>query len=242
MNDAKSTREKGRGLLARFAAIGASVLVLSSCVATSRSSDATSTGGKTIPAFIGDSNILLAAGALSLTFFNRNDSFPLVIVAQVGSGIRFSDCPGESEPCATHDYWRLRLDKVLSKVKPDVYVVNLGINDTSKPGSSTTPGYAEYGKKIDYFLALLDNRPVLWTNLPCKIEPKSRLTGCNAVNAALVAAASRHRNLTVLDWASVAEPHPTWMAKAVGGVHYTTAGYAAWSGLVAKSLESRFGQ
>ncbi len=78
-------------------------------------------------------------------------------------------------------------------------------------------------------------------NLPCKIEPKGRLTGCNAVNAALEGAPARHTNLTVLDWAAVANPHPNWMSPLLGGVHYEDAGYGAWSELVARSLESRLG-
>jgi lysophospholipase L1-like esterase len=195
----------------------------------------------TIPAFVGDSNVLLATSALAEQFVLRGDSYPFVIVARVGSGLRFSSCADGAEPCATNEYWRTHLAALRAKVKPDVYVVNLGINDTVAPGTATTPGYFGYAKKIDDFLALLGNRPVLWTNLPCIIEPAERRAGCNVVNAALRAAPARHPNLTLLDWATIANPHPGYMATFLGGVHYTPTGYAAWTKLVASTLESRFG-
>jgi hypothetical protein len=216
-------------------ALVAGVLLLVSCGSPHGAANAT-----TVPAIVGDSNVLLATGALSLTFFNRNDTFPVVVIARVGSGIRFTDCSPDSKRCATNDYWKVRLGDVLRRVHPDAYVVNLGVNDTAQLGTATTQGYAGYENKIDYFLALLGNRPVLWTNLPCRIEPKQRLVGCNAVNAALASAPSRHRNLTVLDWAQVANAHPEWMAAFAGGVHYTASGYAAWSSLVANELDARF--
>ena len=221
------------------AIIAIAVLAVTSCGGASEGASAKRTK---VVAFVGDSNILLATGALALTFFEQKHNYPFVVVARVGSGIRFSNCAGESEPCATHDFWRVRLDDVRRKIRPDAYVVNLGINDTATPGSSTTPGYADYGKKVDYLMALLGNRPVLWTNLPCRVEPKSRLVGCGAVNDALAAASSRHKNLTVVDWATVANAHPSWMAPSAGGVHYKPAGYGAWSGLVAKTIEARLGQ
>jgi lysophospholipase L1-like esterase len=205
-------------------------LVLAGCSSTSSTA-----GPSATVAFVGDSNLLLA-GAVVSPLFGRND----VVIGRSGAGIRFSDCRGESEPCPTHDYWRARLGDALRKVEPDAYVVNLGINDTVKRGTPTTPGYADYGKKIDYLMELLGNRPVFWTNLPCKVEPKRRLVGCNTVNAALAAARSRHENLTVVDWATVANTHREWMASFTGRIHHTAAGYRAWSALVAKALESRF--
>lgn len=82
---------------------------------------------------------------------------------------------------------------------------------------------------------------MLWTNLPCNIEPAARLVGFYAASAALAAAPARHPNLVVLDWASVANPHPGWMATFAGGVHYERVGYSAWSALVTTAFESRFG-
>jgi hypothetical protein len=146
----------------------------------------------TIPAFVGDSNVLLATGYLSKQFFVRNDSYPFVVVDRVGAGIRTSDCAAGTTTCATYDSWCTRMAAVRSKVQPDVYVVDLGINDTLAPGTATTPGYAAYGQKIDHFLGL-------------------------------------------------ANPHPGWMATFSGGVHYEPFGYAAWSELVTKALESRYG-
>jgi hypothetical protein len=48
----------------------------------------------TIPAFVGDSNVLLATGALACAFFLHNVIYPVVTIDRVGAGIRFSDCPG----------------------------------------------------------------------------------------------------------------------------------------------------
>ena len=223
-----------RSKLAVFAVV---LLVLSVYAGVSAATSTTTT----IPAFVGDSNVLLATGPLAEQFVLREDSYPFVIVARSGAGLRFSSCPGGAEPCATNQYWRSRLAAVRAKVQPDVYVVNLGVNDTAAPGTATTPGFVGYPKKIDDFLALLGNRPVLWTNLPCVIEPAARRLGCSVVNAALRAAPARHPNLTVLDWAAFADPHPGYMAAFLGGVHYTPVGYAAWTKLVATALESRFG-
>ena len=239
-NPVSSVRaNEGTGMRPRVVTIAIAVLALSSCGGSSRAASAKRT---TVVAFVGDSNLLLGTRALALTFFDRKDSYPFVVISRVGSGIRYSSCAGESEPCATHDYWRARLDDVHRKVRPDAYVVNLGVNDTNELGTATTPGYADYGEKVDYLMARFGDRPVFWTNLPCKIEPKSRLVGCNAVNDALAAASSRHRNLIVIDWATVANPHPTWMSSSNGGIHYAPVGYGAWSDLVAKSIEARLGQ
>ncbi len=233
-----------RPVVATLVAIVIAASTLASCSTSTHVVSGTPTSvapraSTPVVAFVGDSNILFAASAITITLYERNDLYPLVLIDRVGAGIRFSDCAGGKEPCATHDYWRNRLDDANRKIQPDAVVVNLGINDTLTAGTSTTPGYADYGAKIDDFMALIGNRPVLWTNLPCKVEVKARLVGCNAVNAALAGATARHKNLTIVDWAAAANPHPNWMSPLIGGVHYEPAGYSAWSALVAKSLESR---
>jgi hypothetical protein len=64
-------------------------------------------------------------------------------------------------------------------VHPSAWVVDLGINDAVEPGAPTRRGYARYGTKIDWLMHLLGSTPVLWSNLPCTIEPTNRRVGCN---------------------------------------------------------------
>jgi hypothetical protein len=173
-----------------------------------------------------------------LKFFEQDDTYTFVFVTRVGTGVRNTSCPPSTKHCPTRDYWRGRLGDLLRKVRPDAYVVDLGINDTDKSGTDTSLGYSDYGKKVDSLMGLLGDRPVLWTNLPCAIQLKPRRLGCKMVNAAVAAARSRHRNLTIVNWARFANRHPDWMG--ADGIHYTVAGYATWSNEVVKSLKSRF--
>ena len=127
-----------------------------------------------------------------------------------------------------------------AKVSADAIVNGLGINDTARPGTTTTPGYYHYGLKIDWFMSLVGGKRVLWTTLPCAIEPHSRLTGCYTVNHALLHARDRWPNLTVVLWNEVANSHPTYMAWPGQDVHYSSAGEEAWSNLVVDALDARF--
>jgi hypothetical protein len=119
-------------------------------------------------------------------------------------------------------------------------VNDLGINDTGKLGTATTPGYADYGQKIDWFMNSVGGKPVLWTNLPCAIEPPARLDACRQVNYALWFAPWRWPNLTVLYWNKVANSHPEYMAAPGEEVHYSVAGQWAWSKFVVDALDDRF--
>lgn len=192
--------------------------------------------------FVGDSNITLGAAAINwmLTWQEHpNNGYVPVLAPRVGSAIRTPDCLDPND-CTTFDYWRLKLATILSKVDADAIVNNLGINDTARPGTNTTPGYDNYGLKIDWFMNLVGGKRVLWTTLPCVIEPESRLTGCRMVNHALVRARDRWPNLTVVLWNEVANSHPEYMASPGKDVHYSAAGAAAWSRLVVAALDARF--
>ena len=90
------------------------------------------------------------------------------------------------------------------------------------------PGYSAYGEKIDWLMALLAPHPVWWTNLPAEIVPPEWLTGCLAVNSALAAAEERWPNLTVLDWAAVADPHPEYVTDHKR-IHITWKAATAWA-------------
>jgi hypothetical protein len=192
--------------------------------------------------FVGDSNMTLGATAIDWTLTweqHHNNGYVPVLASRVGAAIRTPDCLDPTS-CTHFNYWKLKLATILPKVNADAIVNGLGINDTASVGTATSPGYGHYGQKIDWFMNLVAGKPVLWTNLPCAIEPSGRLTGCKTVNAALSRARGRWRNLTVLAWNVVANDHPEYMASPGTNVHYSTAGEAAWSNLVVSALDARF--
>jgi hypothetical protein len=84
------------------------------------------------------------------------------------------------------------------------------------------------------------DQAVLWTNLPCSIEPPARLTGCQTVNDALAKAPARWANLIVIDWASKAKGHPEYMSSPGKDVHLSVDGQVAWGAAVVRALDARF--
>jgi hypothetical protein len=192
---------------------------------------------------IGDSNVVESATSFTNTLSNRDNGYVPVLFAHDRGAIRETDCQATeqtNQPCTTYDFWKIRLQEGLPKIDGDAFVIELGVNDTASPGTPTTTGYSGYDGKVDYLMALLpSDKPVLWTNLPCPIEPSSRQRGCAAVNAALAAASARWPNLTVLDWEAAAGNHTEWLT-APGDVHYKRVGQDAWSGLVVAALDARF--
>ncbi|MGQ0832923.1 MAG: SGNH/GDSL hydrolase family protein [Microthrixaceae bacterium] len=190
--------------------------------------------------FAGDSNVTLAATNIVnvLTWRTHTDNgYVPVVAGRVNASIRTYDCATRSG-CTTTDYWPTKLGNIFDRANPDAVVVNLGINDALGPGSETTPGYSKYPEKIDYLMRSMGGRPVLWTNLPCNLEPEAWRQGCAAINRALASASSRWPNLTVLDWSSRAKDHPEYMN--AGDVHLTSTGHAAWANFVVQALDARF--
>jgi hypothetical protein len=171
-------------------------------------------------------------------------SFVPLVVAVPGAGIRTPTCPAPTKECSTDDFWRKKPGAVFARAPVDAVVSNLGINDAFLPGTPTTTGYAGYDGKIDYFMGLVPSSTVvLWTNLPCTIEPPRLRVGCRAVNRALASAPARWRNLRIVDWASVAGSRTAYIDQSEPPgyrVHYTDAGHAAWSALVATALAAEF--
>ncbi len=222
--------------LAMAAATGLVVFTSVNALTTSNAHD------RGVIAFVGDSNITINAAGIdwALTTGTHNDnSYTPVFISRVGSGIRTPDCI-DTKTCTTNNFWKTKLGEVLPKVNADIYVNDLGINDTAFAGTSTTIGYANYAQKIDWFMKLIPaGKPVLWTNLPCAIEPPSRLTGCQTVNFALAQAPKRWPNLTILNWAAVANTHKEYITDQGNDVHYNNAGYAAWNQLVVDALDAR---
>jgi lysophospholipase L1-like esterase len=190
--------------------------------------------------FLGDSNLTRAAGELetALTDTNFNDSYVPALASRPGAGMRTKDCPGiPLNPCLTYNYWSIRMPQILKRVEPDVVVVNLGVNDTSAPGTRTSQGYASYDTKIDAFIRLLPTVPIIWTNLPCRVEPPAEQPGCPLVNQALSAAQSRWPRLTVVDWGRTANRHPEWLL--ANTPHFKPAGYTAWAKIVVTALNAK---
>ena len=191
-------------------------------------------------ALLGDSNFVVSAAYVSRALTTRPDPYVLTLVTRPGIGIRFPDCP-KNVSCATNDWWKVHLAATRGRSSWDGIVVDLGINDTSTIGSQTSPGWANYGAKIDWLMRLLPAKPVWWTNLPCRIEPPTRQVGCAAVNKALAAAPARWSRLTVLDWAKVADEHREYLGTSgVDLVHLTESGSKAYAELIRRALDGRF--
>jgi hypothetical protein len=224
---------------AAAAAITAVVVAGAAAVGAAVTSGNASTRGVVL--FVGDSNVTLAAGniesVLAWNTHSDNEYVP-VMASRVGASIRTYDCLNPTG-CTTTDFWKTKLASLASKVAPDVIVNDLGINDALQAGQLTTPGYYRYGQKIDWFMALTGGRPVLWTNVPCSIEPADMLTGCELIDYQLASAVKRWPNLTVLDWNLVAAGHAEYMASPGTDVHYSSGGFAAWANYVVRALDRR---
>jgi hypothetical protein len=211
-------------------------------------------GMRALVAVVGDSNISLGGRALvrDLTrgtggVFDADHlegSFVPLFVGVAGAGIRAPSCPARTEACSTNDFWAKKLGATFARVDVDAVVSNLGINDAVVPGTATTTGYAGYDRKIDYFMRLVPSTAVvLWTNLPCAIEPSALQAGCRVINRALAEAPARWRNLKIVDWEAGAGNRMSYIdrnAPPNARVHYTDAGYAAWSELVTRALDAQF--
>jgi hypothetical protein len=224
-------------------AVAVSLSLLSLAVGIAWASSRTSSGDvRAVVVVVGDSNETIRASEISNALLNRPDGYALASLARPGAGIRTADCASDTAPCPTYDFWEHRITGAGHKIRPDAYVIALGINDTAYPGTTTSPGYANYGTKIDWLLHSIGSTPVYWTNLPCAIEPRDRTQGCDAVNAALAAAPGRHHNLTVVDWAAVANDHRDYLGPAgtFGAIHLTDAGATAWANVISRALDNRF--
>ena len=234
--------------MTRTAAVSAAVIALAlvGAVAVTGYAAANSASNaqlRGVVMFVGDSNVTLSSAQIvaeTTWETHLDDGYVPVLAARVGASIRTPDCM-VAQGCTTDNYWQIRLAALLGSVHPNAIVNNLGINDTAALGTPTTRGYAAYGAKIDWFMGLLPKGvPVFWTNLPCTIEPKNRLTGCRTVDAALAAATKRWPDLVDVNWAGTADSHPDWMIfqGTSPEVHYTTTGDANWASLVVKTLDA----
>jgi hypothetical protein len=192
---------------------------------------------RSVVALVGDSNLLLSSYLFNSELVNRRNGYVLVSAMRSGAGIRTKDCM-QAAGCMTYDFWKTRLRELHADVHPDVYVVNLGINDTASAGDAGSTGYVSYAQKINWFMSLVPSgSKVLWTNLPCDIMPTTRRTGCAEVNFALAVAPARWPNLEVLRWAAIENKHPEYAA--AGDIHYTASGYWNYVQFVEAALDAR---
>jgi hypothetical protein len=226
----------------RVLAIAAMMVALMSATASPGFGTAVVDSGR-VPAvvsFVGDFNVTLGSTQIAIAFTRRDAPYAVVDLARSGAAIRSADCAWRAwvaTPCPTHNFWRTRLAEANAKIATDAYVVDLGINDTAAPGTPTSRGYAGYRAKVDWMMHQFGGQPVIWTNLPCAIEPPARAVGCAIVNASLAAATERWPNLTVIDWAAIANAHPEYMSQRFGGVLYTSAGATAWASTVVAATD-----
>jgi hypothetical protein len=209
---------------------------------------------RALVAVVGDSNISLGGRALVrdltrgtggvLNADHLTGSYVPLFVGVPGAGIRTPTCPASTPMCAGNDFWKAKLGPTFARARVDAVVSNLGVNDAFQPGTATTIGYAGYDDKIDSFMRLVPRTAVvLWTNLPCAIEPATLRVGCDTINRALAEAPARWPNLRIVDWAAAAGDRGSYIdpdAPPRYRVHYSEAGYAAWSALVKQALDAEF--
>jgi len=193
--------------------------------------------------FIGDSNIMFGAAAITTALVNRPHGYLPVFTPRGGIGIRGYKqgfCPAATvAPCDAPDYWQTRLPEVLAVVHPDAIVVNLGINDAKAPGTDTSAGYSDYSEKMAWLLALLPaDVPVFWSGLPTPIEPKSFQVGSSAIDRAI----TNQPGIHVLRWYVAAYQHPEYMIQPHVNEHYSVAGNNAYAAMVVAALDQQFGQ
>lgn len=190
--------------------------------------------------FIGDSNMVQGAGQIvnymNWAGDNQNNGYVPVFITRKGSGIRTADCLNQSS-CTTWDFWKIKIEETLPDVKPDIVVINLGTNDARLIGTAGTLGYTGYAAKIDWMMQRFSpTQKVLWSNLPCTLEPADRKTGCQAVNYHLSQALQRWPNLRLANWAAAANLHPEYMI--TNDAHYTDTGYDAYAKFIEGILDT----
>jgi GDSL-like Lipase/Acylhydrolase family len=116
------------------------------------------------------------------------------------------------------------------------WVLALGTNDTADVAVGSAVGPAE---RIRRMMSAAAGQPVLWVNVKSLLSsgPYAE-TRMRSWNSALVRACASYPNMRVFDWASVAQPR--WFTS--DGIHYTSAGYAERSRLIASALAQAFPQ
>jgi lysophospholipase L1-like esterase len=114
------------------------------------------------------------------------------------------------------------------------WVLALGTNDTADVAVGSNVGIAA---RIQRMMSVIHGEPVMWVNVKSLVA-----TGPYAEknmqkwNQALLSACHAYPNMRVFDWAAFAQPQ--WFIP--DGIHYTSAGYAQRSRLIAEALAVAF--
>jgi hypothetical protein len=114
------------------------------------------------------------------------------------------------------------------------WVIALGTNDTADVSVGSR---VSRSARIQRIMSVIGSQPVMWVNVK-SLLPKGPYSESDMLqwDHALVAACASHPNLRIYDWASAARKR--WFTD--DGIHYTEAGYAARSRLIADALASAF--
>jgi len=166
---------------------------------------------------------------------HRATELPLSAVSMVGDSLNLGTEPSLRE---TLRRWPLRTDDVVgrdtatgierlraagSSLAPYV-VVSLGTNDPSSSVDS-------FRSDVDAALRIAGpRRCVVWATI------RREGSAYDAFNAVLRAAASRNRNVRLVEWSAMVEKHPDWLA--FDGIHGNPAGYAARAAAVVAAMRS----
>jgi peptidoglycan/LPS O-acetylase OafA/YrhL len=116
------------------------------------------------------------------------------------------------------------------------WVLALGTNDTADLAVGSNVGLAE---RIRRMMSVIGPEPALWVNVRSLLAtgPYAE-SNMQAWNRALLHACRRYPNMRVLNWAALAQRD--WFIS--DGIHYTSAGYAARSAIIAGGLAEAFPQ
>jgi lysophospholipase L1-like esterase len=116
------------------------------------------------------------------------------------------------------------------------WVLALGTNDTADVAVGSNVSLAT---RIQRMMSVIGSEPVLWVNVKSLLAsgPYSE-HDMQEWNQALLQACPRYPNMRIFDWAAYARPD--WFIS--DGIHYTSAGYAVRSRLIAAALAQAFPQ
>jgi lysophospholipase L1-like esterase len=114
------------------------------------------------------------------------------------------------------------------------WVLALGTNDTADVAAGSNVAAAA---RIRDMMSLIGNEPVLWINVKSLLAsgPYSE-RDMQQWNRALMQACPAYPDMRVFNWAALARP--AWFI--ADGIHYTSAGYAMRSHLIATALAQAF--
>jgi lysophospholipase L1-like esterase len=128
---------------------------------------------------------------------------------------------------------RLATDLRDAGLLTNVVLVNMGTNDCASSAAELDAAIEEM------FKVLGSKRVVVWptTNI-AKKTPFCTPDGDLLANERIRAAATRHPNMHVVDWWSLADQHPEWHPD---GVHHNRDGQRAWAFVLAEGVAQAAG-